>query len=227
MGMATTKKQIIIYCRVSSEAQRDGVSLNAQEEALKQYCQLFNFEAVRVIKEVASAKNLKQRPLLQEALKELGKTADGLIIYRLDRLSRSVKDLSSLVEQYFNNKHSLISFSENLNGDDASGRFLLHILISVAELERNKISDNTKLSLAHLKKAGKRVSRFPQYGFKHLDGRLIPSKEEQAIIQIAKQQHQEGCSSYRIAKNLTKDGKRNRAQGLFTTKAVIRMIEAA
>jgi site-specific DNA recombinase len=103
------------YIRVSSEKQVEhGMSLEAQQAKLTAYAQLYDIEMVAVeVDAGASAKSLG-RPALQQALRCLttGKAA-ALLIVKLDRLTRSVRDLGELIDRYFTaGKYSLLSVSD-------------------------------------------------------------------------------------------------------------------
>ena len=93
---------VISYCRVSTAEQSDsGVSLDAQQSKMAAYADLYNLNIVETIIDAESAKSLR-RDGLQRALNLLrtGK-ADGLLIVKLDRLTRSVADWQNLIDAYF------------------------------------------------------------------------------------------------------------------------------
>src|SRR3989442_11690 len=123
----TTK--VVGYCRVSTDTQADhGVSLQAQEEKIRQYCTLYNLELVTVVVDAgASAKTLR-REGLQRVLSMLTHGhAEGIIVVKLDRLTRSVSDLGSLIGDYFST-YALMSVCEQIDTRSASGRLVLNVL---------------------------------------------------------------------------------------------------
>src|SRR5688572_3826054 len=118
------KKRLVGYIRVSTGKQRDnGVSLEAQRARINQY-PLWDdsVEIVEIIEESASAKCIEGRPGLMRALTMvMHGEADGVIVYKLDRLTRSVKDLIYLLEDFFVSC-ILISCQEHINTSGATGR---------------------------------------------------------------------------------------------------------
>jgi site-specific DNA recombinase len=115
----STGAKVLGYIRVSTEDQaREGVSLDAQESRLRDYCRAREWELVDVIRdEGRSAKDLK-RPGLQAILAALPKKQRGweaLIVVKLDRLTRSVKDLAGLTEAFQRAKVGFTSIAENVD----------------------------------------------------------------------------------------------------------------
>lgn len=80
-------KNAIVYCRVSSERQSEGVSLDAQEDMCKQYCIGKGYDVIKVIREATSAKDGKNLVKLEQVLED---KADFLIVYNVSRFSRNV-----------------------------------------------------------------------------------------------------------------------------------------
>jgi site-specific DNA recombinase len=118
------------YLRVSTEEQvLNGVSLDAQEEKIKAYCIAKDLQLIRIIRdEGCSAKN-PQRPGIQEIIANCKRSKfDAVIIIKLDRLTRSVKDLAYLVEDVFEKNHvAFTSIQDNFDTSTANGRMLKHI----------------------------------------------------------------------------------------------------
>lgn len=113
-----------------------------------------------------SAKTL-HRPGLQAALNALAEgQADGLLVTKLDRLTRSVRDLAELLDLYFGEsptrataitRFSLLSMGDSIDTRTAGGRLVLNVLTSVSQWEREAISERTKTAMAHLKSRGVRL----------------------------------------------------------------------
>ena len=223
------KKQtrVVIYCRTSTTDQK--ISLQAQRDKATAYCALYDLEVVSVLEEQASGKSLK-RPLLQSALGMLKSgQISAIVVVKLDRLSRSVKDLGSLVEDYFSSgKWSLYSVGEQLNTSSANGRLVLHILGACAQAERENLSERTSAALQQLKKQGKRVSGIAPYGWRFTaGGKLKRQEQEQAVISKALELRAADRSAHWVAKRLVELGFRNRRLGVFTSKAVLSMLAKA
>ena len=144
-----TKPQVVRaigYVRVSTEQQSvEGVSLDAQKIKLAAHCTAQDIHLVEIIAdEGVSAKSI-DRSGLQRALKMLRNgQAQALVVVKLDRLTRSVKDLGFLCENYFSEGKpwSLLSVTDSIDTRSASGKLILNVLTSVAQWER--------LSLIHI-----------------------------------------------------------------------------
>jgi len=148
--------KVIGYVRVSTEEQaREGVSLAAQEQKLRTYAELYELELVELITDAGvSAKSL-ERPGLRRALEQLADgQAEGLLIAKLDRLTRSVADWNALIDGYFAKKAALLSVADQIDTRTAGGRLVLNVLISVAQWEREAIAERTATALQHLKSQG-------------------------------------------------------------------------
>jgi DNA invertase Pin-like site-specific DNA recombinase len=107
-----------------------------------------------------SAKTL-DRPGLQRALGTLKRgEADALLVVKLDRLTRSVVDLGSLVERYFApGKAALLSVGEQIDTRSAAGRLVLNVLASVSQWEREAIAERTATAMQHKARQGEYAGR--------------------------------------------------------------------
>lgn len=194
----------IAYVRVSTEDQaREGVSLENQIEKVKAYATVKDLGLIEIIKDAGRSGKDLEREGMEKALNILksGK-ADALIIYKLDRLTRSTKDLLNLVYDLFiPNDIALHSISENLDTTTANGRFFLTMLGGIATWERETISERTKDALNHKKVNGQWVGRVP-YGFKIENNCLVEDLEQIKVIQKAKRLKRSGKSVRTIAEAL-------------------------
>ena len=148
----------VIYARVSTEEQeRLGHSLDAQTLSCAAYCTARGWEIIAQYQESGSGAKMDNRNKLKEALDMIrtGK-ADMLVIWRLDRLTRSILDFQRIIEDI---GPKVASLTESLDMTTASGRLVANILISSAQYEREKISDNTKLGIERARKKGKQIGR--------------------------------------------------------------------
>lgn len=162
------KTRAIAYIRVSTEKQAEqGVSLDAQRAKVRAYCELFELELVETVVDAESAKSL-DRPELQRALAMLAaRKADALLVVKLDRLTRSVRDLGELVDRYFApGKAALLSMSEQIDTRSAAGRLVLNVLASVSQWEREAIGERTSAALQHMASLGEYTGGAAPYGFR-------------------------------------------------------------
>ena len=208
------------YVRVSTEQQAtEGVSLEAQQVRIRAHCVSQDIELVDiVIDEGFSAKSL-ERPGIKQALAMLsGNQANAIVVVKLDRLTRSVKDLGYLCDSYFREglPYSLLSVSDSIDTRSASGKLMLNVLMSVAQWEREAISERTQEAMNELKRRGVRMGGAP-YGWQYTKeadehGRrnLVMHPGEQKVIHRICAMHREGLSVLDIAKRLTSEGVRPR-----------------
>lgn len=92
-----------------------------------------------------SGKNIEKRPNLQEILKRLNEF-DIILVWKLSRLSRSVRDFANMLYDFDKNNVRFISYNEKIDTQDASGKLLMYVISIVAEIERDNISENVKLA---------------------------------------------------------------------------------
>jgi site-specific DNA recombinase len=199
------------YIRVSTEEQAtDGVSLAAQEAKVRAYASLYEIELVEVVIDAGQSAKSLDRPGLQHALTMLktGK-ADGVIVAKLDRLTRSVADLATLLDGYFAEKagRQLWSVADSIDTRTAAGRMVLNILMSVSQWEREAIGERTRDALQHKRSKGQRVGSVP-FGFDLGDDgvNLIPNTREQEVLGLIRRLRGEGHSLREIANELNAQG---------------------
>jgi site-specific DNA recombinase len=202
---------VIGYVRVSTEEQsKEGVSVDSQIAKIKAYCLLYDLTLVDVVVDAGvSAKTLK-RPGLTEALAALkSKKADGMVIAKLDRLSRSVKDWNHLIDLYFGEKagKQLCSVGDQIDTRTAAGRLVLNVLMSVAQWEREVIAERTTDAMQYKKSKGQRVGAIPFGWDLAADGiNLIPNEQEQQVVAELTRLRADGYSLREIAEELTRQG---------------------
>ena len=151
-------KTLIAYYRVSTQAQgRSGLGLEAQRAAVEAFAKTEGMEIIAEYHEVETGKGsdaLDRRPHLAAALKEAKKIKAAICVAKLDRLSRDVAFIASLMAQ----KVPFIVASLGANADP----FMLHIYAALAEQERRMISERTKVALAGAKARGVKLGNQAQ-----------------------------------------------------------------
>lgn len=217
-------KRVVAYVRVSTSQQADkGNSLEAQQALLTKYAELHNLEIVQFAIDAASASSL-ERAGLQEALDRLDRfEAEGLLVVKLDRLTRSVRDLCDLVDTYFRDgQYNLISVSEHIDTFTAAGRMVLNILTVIGQWEREAIGERTAAVMQHMKAEGLFTGGFPPYGWRVDEaGALVAVPEELALIDRAKALRERGAALRTIALEL---GVNKRTGKPFAASQIARMI---
>ena len=192
------------YIRVSTDEQcREGLSLDAQRHKIQAYCDLNDLELVGIEEDGGLSGKSLERPGLQQALSRIRcGDASVLVVFRLDRLSRSTRDTLALTEMMEANRWELHSISERLDTSSAAGRFVLTILAALGQMERETTVERTKVALAHKKTLGEWTGRIP-YGFQiGSDGKLVENPQEQVVIQKVKRMKRQGKTIRDIARSL-------------------------
>ncbi len=175
----------VIYARVSTEEQKKGWSLKAQVEACKNYCEMKGWEIATIIKETKSGKEISHRSEFQRAVRLVKEGyADVLIAWRLDRITRNTKDFLFLCEELTkkedgNEYVGITTVVENIDLTTAIGKAFATIVAAIAQLEREQISERTKLGLKKAREAGKKP------GWQKGKSR-IPKWKKEKIIQMYK-----------------------------------------
>ena len=155
--MNEERKVAGIYIRVSTEDQvREGFSLGEQEEKLRGLCKYKDYKIYKVYKDAGiSAKNMSGRPAFQQMLEDMraGKI-NYIIAYKLDRITRSVRDLEVLISELEEYHCYLVCDRDDVNTSTANGRFFVRMLTVLSQLEIEIVSERTKFGLTGAIKSG-------------------------------------------------------------------------
>ena len=221
----------VAYIRVSTEKQADkGVSLEAQEAKIRAYAELYGLDLADVIVDAGVSAKTLERPGLARALGMLkAGEAEALLVVKLDRLTRSVRDLGTLVEDYFGDPEgpALLSVSEQIDTRTAAGRLVLNVLGAVSQWEREAIGERTSAAMRHMAEQGAYIGGAPRFGYRLAqDGRLETHEAEQAVIRKARALRSEGLSLRGVARRLEIQGYRTRTGRVFAPVQISRILEA-
>lgn len=217
----------IIYTRVStSEQGKSGLGLQAQLDAVTEFCKAENIEVLHHYEEVETGKGsdaLDKRPILAKALAHAKKEGASLVVAKLDRLSRNVAFISALME-------TKVSFIVTQLGKDADS-FMLHLYAALSEKERLLISQRTKAALVVLKANGAELGNRTNLD----EARLLSNatnREEAAkfadnILPFIKQLRDNGETLPQIAKRLNDTGAKTRRGGKWYASTVSNILKRA
>ena len=202
------KKIAGIYIRVSTEDQaREGFSLGEQEEKLRQLCKYKDFEIFKVYKDAGiSAKDMKNRPAFQQMLEDMksGKL-NYIVAYKLDRVTRSVRDLEVLISTLEQYHCYLICDRDDVNTSTANGRFFVRMLTVLSQLEIEIVSERTKFGLNGAIKAGHIPGKCPLGYYRDKDKTLkIDNTTKDVVLRIF-ELYLEGKSYQTIANIFNKE----------------------
>lgn len=205
------------------------MSLDAQRQKIEAYASLYDLELVEVIVDAGeSAKSLERPGLVRARALLEARRAEALVVAKLDRLTRSVRDLGELIDRDFRpGRAALLSVSEQIDTRSAAGRLVLNILGSVSQWEREAIGERTSAALRHKSARGEFVGGKPTFGFKvDTDGKLVPDPEEQRIVAQARELKASGLSLRAVAAELAGRGLVARTGRPFEATQIRRMVAA-
>jgi DNA invertase Pin-like site-specific DNA recombinase len=185
---------VVGYIRVSTEDQADnGNSLEAQQEAIMRYCAQRGWSCTGILRDVASGKDTRKRPQLHAAIALCDNgEASGIVVAKLDRLTRSVRDFVDIKECSARGGWSLHVIDLGLDLNTPIGEACMQILAVFAQLERHMIVDRIKTGLTIAKRNGKKCGR--------------TSKLDPELVANIVRQHQSGNSYKGIARRLNDAG---------------------
>jgi DNA invertase Pin-like site-specific DNA recombinase len=213
-----TPLRVIGYARVSTHQQGDsGLGIAAQRAALEQAASDRGYELVDVLVDVASAKNTNGRDNLKTAMArvEAGEAA-GLFVTKLDRLARSFLDFAEILDRAQRKRWALVIVEPNIDLSTPAGRMVAGILATVAEFERELVSQRTREARAAAIAAGKPVG-----------GRKAGTYEIPAEIRERIARERDEHRSFRaIARGLDADGIKPARAGSWSAETVRQVVLA-
>jgi site-specific DNA recombinase len=177
--MSSNKPFAAVYVRVSTQDQaQHGFSLDAQEDSLQNYAKALGYEIFKIYRdEGKSAKDLKRPEMIQMLEDAEKKKFSAIFIYKLDRFSRSLKDLILTIDRLKEWGIDFISLQDKIETASASGKLMFQIIGAFAEFERNIIGDRTKFGMERKAKEGGFKTKAPQ-GYKLVDKQLLINENE-------------------------------------------------
>ncbi|HEV3092339.1 MAG TPA: recombinase family protein [Candidatus Cybelea sp.] len=191
------------YARVSTQEQgTEGVSLKAQCARIAAYCNAMDWLPREIITDAGQSAKTLRRPGMAKVLADVRRgSISRVVIFRLDRITRSTRDLADLIELFWSFNTSLVSVSESLDTETAAGRLVVNMLGVVAQWEREAIAERTAEALAHKRRNGLVYGRTP-FGFRRIDDRLVRDEVQQHALRKARAMRSAGDSLRRIAAEL-------------------------
>lgn len=176
--------KVAAYIRVSTEEQvKEGYSISAQKHRLEAYALSQGWEVVQFyVDEGISAKDLN-RPELQRMIKNLEQGVfDCVLVYRLDRLTRSVLDLYQLLNIFERYNVKFKSSTEVYDTTTAMGRMFITIVAALAQWERENLGERVRMGMQEKAREGKWVASIAPFGYDRKEDDLIINESEAAIV---------------------------------------------
>jgi DNA invertase Pin-like site-specific DNA recombinase len=150
------KKAVAIYARVSTDRQ----TVDMQIHELKEYIKRRGWNLYREFIDLGYSGSDTKRPAFQEMMQEAKKRKfDVLLVWKLDRLSRSMKDLVMVLNDLGGLGIDFVSYDNNLDTSTPTGKLVFHVIGAVAEFEKDIIKERVKAGLENAKRKGKKLGR--------------------------------------------------------------------
>lgn len=201
---------IACYIRVSTTEQAEnGHSIDEQTERTAKYCDAMGWKEHKPYIDAGFSGGNMERPALKQMIAdvEAGKI-ERVVVYKLDRLSRSQLDTLFLIEKVFLARGvAFVSMSESFDTSTAFGRAAIGILAVFAQLEREQIKERMMMGKVARAKSGKyHGSASIPVGYDYIDGALVPNEEERKQVEYIFERFANGASISRIALEMNKAG---------------------
>lgn len=207
-----THKSVAIYVRVSTPGQeKDGYSIDEQIDKLKKYCELQEWDIHKVYKDGGySGSNLKRPAITQLITDVKSNKVDTVLVYKLDRLSRSLVDTMQLVENTFNaHDVAFVSLSESFDTTTPVGKVMISILATFAQFERENIRSRMQMGKIGRAKSGKIMSwANPPFGYDYSSDRNSYEINDAAskVVKSIFEDYLSGTSLTKVRDNLNDAG---------------------
>jgi len=217
------------YVRVSTDKQAErGVSLEAQAEKIRAMAVVHNSRLAEIIVDGGESAKSLNRPGMARllAMVDAGEV-QTVIIAKLDRLTRSVKDLCTLLERFERRGVALVSVAESLDTSSAAGRLVLNIMTAVSQWEREAIGERTRDAMRHKRSNGERVGNIP-YGYRlATDGRHLEKEPtEQTALAEIRRLRRAGATLRGIAAALNERAFQTRRGTAWRLESVVRVLKS-
>lgn len=214
-----------LYTRVSTQEQINGFSLDEQTERMKKYSEAMGWDVYGVYTDAGFSGSNTERPALQRLIRDVeNHRIDRVLVYKLDRLSRSQKDTLLLIEDVFlAHGCDFVSMSENFDTSTPFGRAMIGVLAVFAQLERDQIKERMMMGKeASVRQGGYQGGRFIPIGY---NKGFIPDTYESMLIREVYSMASRGLSPYAIADSMNERGLTHK-YGEWNNQSVRRVLES-
>lgn len=193
-------RKVAIYVRVSTTNQaEEGYSVQEQQNALNKYAEAMGWTIYKEYIDAGFSGGKLERPAINNLIQDSKlKVFDTVLVYKLDRLSRSVRDTLYLIRDIFQKSGiQFISLQESIDTNSPVGNFFLTQLSAIAEFERDQITERMKMGKVGRAKTGKSMMwAKTSYGYRYdkTKGKMYINEEEGAVVRIIFKKYLEGLS---------------------------------
>jgi len=226
--------KLVAYLRVSTEVQAEGLGLDVQKAAITEWAGAHEHELVAEFTDagISGSNGLEARTGLANALTVLRRDdAEGIVVYRLDRLARDLIIQEQLLAEARQHGWHVFSTSTSeaayLDDDpgDPSRKMIRQVLGAVAEYERSMIALRLRSGRARKAQRGGFAGGAPPYGYAAVDGELVDVPEEQTTLSRVRQMRGEGKSLRAIAETLNAGGVKPQRGRAWHPGVLVRLVD--
>jgi len=207
------KLRCAVYTRKSSEEglEQEFNSLHAQRESCEAYIQSQRAEGWVLVPDDYDdggySGGTLERPALQRLLKDIeAGRVNVVVVYKIDRLSRSLMDFTRLVEVFDRHGVTFVSVTQSFNTTTSMGRLTLNVLLSFAQFEREITSERLRDKVAASKKKGMWMGGYPVLGYDVRDHKLVVNRQEAKLVRRIFERFVQLGSGHEVAEELRKEG---------------------
>lgn len=192
-----------VYVRVSTEEQATtGVSIDAQKEKLADYCKLNDWVLAEEYIDAGLSGGTVNRPELQRMIQDCRNgIIDVVLVYKLDRLSRSLRDIILTIDELRQYGVDFVSLTEQIDTTNPVGKLMFHIIGAFAEFERDMIRQRVIMGMDKKAEDGYVQYKAP-LGYDYVDGKLIVNAEGAEIVRSVYDNYLRERSTLKVSKRL-------------------------
>jgi|TARA_B100001971_G_C18136776_1_gene508080 site-specific DNA recombinase len=200
--------KVAVYVRVSTEEQaKEGISISAQTDRCKAYSKARNWKVFKVYKDAGFSAGSMDRPAFQLLMRDVeDKKFDVLLVYKIDRFSRKLKDLITILEDLKKHTVNFTSVTEQIDTTTAMGEAFFQIIGVFAQLERGMVKERVEMAFNKKIELGEYLNRAPM-GYLYANGKLALNEEEAGKVKeifemwVAGIHHKEISAKFNLPKS--------------------------
>lgn len=226
--------KVAIYCRVSTKEQaEEGYSIDEQERLIIECCEKNNYEVFKCYADKGiSGKNITARPGLKALLRDAEGGCFNLVIsWKINRLSRKLKDALTIVELFERNNVTYRSYTEPFDNSTPAGKMQFQMMALIGEFERETIAQNVKMGMRARAREGRWCGGTPVLGYeivkenesndrKKSSTKMVINEEEAQIVRVIFHMYCDGKGYKAITNELNHRGYRTKKGNFFTINGV-------
>ena len=225
-------KRVAIYCRVSTvEQAEEGYSIDEQNLKIREYCEREGHEIYNLYEDRGiSGKNITNRPGIKQLLHDATNNKfDLVIVWKLNRISRTLLHILNIVEVLDKNNIAFRSLTENFETETPSGKLQLNIMGAIGDFERETIAENVKMGMLARAREGKwnggivlgyDVVEIPNDGKKGKNSRLEINEREACAVRRIFELYSQGNGYKSVVNRINKEGYKTKKNNEFAVSTV-------